>query len=91
MYTKSAFACCATGAVPLATHNVDIDNDDMNSLNVLEHPILGGEGVSTLGAGVDESNIRSCQDLEAEKQEQKPTCNVYHTLALFRISRTLLV
>ena len=39
--------------VALATHHADIDNDDMNALDVLEHPIPGRKGVSTLGAGVD--------------------------------------
>ena len=39
--------------VALATHHADIDNDDMNALDVLEHPIPGRKGVSTLGAGVN--------------------------------------
>ena len=59
MYTKSAFACCATGAVALATHHAGIENNKMDVLDVLEHPIPGGEGVSTLGAGVDVSTRRS--------------------------------
>ena len=100
MHTSLVFACCATGALFLATHHAGIDNDKMNVLNVLEHPFPGGEGVSTLGAGVDVSTKRARRDLALDKdlkQEsksrlvQKPTCNVYHTLALIRRSRTLLV